>query len=157
MIDDLIQEVDDEQEILEITKKLEIYANIEHDVEEEEAALDAEESEQTAVDIREEWTEEDEVLAIQKKGRLAYEKSLNIAKPETAQVQAPPEKKQPAVPLAHVAVKERIVERKTSRPKDPMLTATVKQARESLFKQALRRSEKEEEDADSAETFAPIS
>lgn len=149
----MLRDVEDELEIVEITKKLELFSpEVESELPEVGANADA-----SAIDIREDWTEEDEALWAQKTGRTAHGKPDQ--KPKKPVSFAPVEQKQPlpklVTPKAHVAVKERIVERKPSRPTDPMLTSTAKQAKESLFRKTIRKASAEDPDVE--ETFSPIS
>lgn len=146
-----MKDVEDELEIFEITKKLQLFSPAEEDLLPEVSDT----ADASAIDIREEWTEEDEALFQQKMGRKAHDKTEH--KPKKHVSFTPVEAKQPSPtpPKTHVAVKERIVERKTSRPIDPMLTSTAKQAKESLFRKTIRKASAE--DPDQEETFSPIS
>lgn len=149
----MLRDVEDELEIFEITKKLELFSP-KDEIEIPEVGENADAS---AIDIREDWTEEDEALWAQKTGRTAHGKSDQ--KPKKPASFAPVEQKlptpKPATQKVHVAVKERIVERKPSRPTDPMLTSTAKQAKESLFRKTIRKASAEDPDVE--ETFSPNS
>lgn len=144
----MLRDVEDELEIFEITKKLQLFSPT-SESELPEISGDADTS---AIDIREDWTAEDEALFAQKSERRAH---IKTEQPRRQVTFSPMEPKKPAprAPKPHVAVKEHIVERKPSRPIDPMLTTTSKQAKESLFRKSIRKANAEDPYAE--ETFSP--
>lgn len=140
VIQGLLQEVEDELEIREISRKLDIFTTIE---DEEEQDNDDEPSEKgAAVDIREDWTDEDAAAFEIKKGRVAHEANLGTKHAMSSPSTVHYVKEQRVATSAAVKpiVKERIVERQTSRKvADPSVTATQNQVKESLFRRALRK------------------
>jgi hypothetical protein len=142
----MLRDVEDELDIFEITKKLQLFSP----TSETEVPQLGDDADTSALDIREDWTAEDEALYAQKAGRKAYSRT---EQPKKQVSFIPMEPKQSMPRKSNIAVKELVVERKPSRPSDPMLTATSKQAKESLFRKSLRKANAEDPDVE--ETFLP--
>jgi len=154
VIADLLRDVDDEIDIYELTKKLKIF-----DIMEKEEAAISEQAlavdDESALDIREDWTPEDEQLFVQKNGRSAHFAAPVLKGPVMKNRAVEPKKvvKPPTKAPLLTAVKERIVERKSSKPVDPSVTATTRHIKESLFRKTLLRDAGSKDEHN--ETFAP--
>jgi hypothetical protein len=141
MVDQLLTSLEDEIEIKGLTQKLKLF-----DTKDEGETSNWDD--ETAVDIREEWSAEDEVAFASKgKAHVPVKATPITAK---SQVQQPAQPKKPVI----TAIKEKVVERKPSRPKDPMATALPKQARESMFRKQMRK-DAASSDQNPNETLSP--
>lgn len=138
MVADLVRQVEDEIEVEELTRKFAGSTMLEQSPGEDW-------SEETAIDIKEEWTEEDAFAFNHRK----------VAHPEIKSPRAvtfKPKDTPKSKPSS--AIKDRIVERKSTKlpVKDPLDVGMHRQAKESLFRQALRKSSSNDK---SNETLAP--
>lgn len=157
MVSDLLRDVDDEIDINELTRKLKIFNSMESLASAEDEAAVEPQDETSAIDIREELTADDEQLFNTYKQRKAHKvetkpdtssKKVSFTEPEL------PSKPQ-TITTSLLAVKERIVERKTSRSvSDPARTATAKQVREQMLRKVLRKDASEDA-GDGEETLSP--
>ncbi len=139
----MILDVEDELDVFDIARKLEMVSKI------EEPSFDLSDEKGESFEIREEWTEEDESDFKQKTSRTSH---VPKPKPSVTFKIPPLMDSQAQTKVKPSAIKERIVERKPKKTTDPFVTVTTNQAKESLFKRSLRKTT----DTDnSKETFAP--
>jgi hypothetical protein len=142
MVTDLLRDVEDEIDVNELTRRLKIFDSMENLANAEAEGSEEPQDAASAIDIREDLTTEDEELF------NAYKKRVSFT--ETS---APP--KPPVATSPLLAVKERVVERKPTRPiADPARTATAKQVREQMCRKALRK-DASADSGDAEETLSP--
>lgn len=141
MVEGLLRDIQGQMEVSELARKLEAFSTIPGEPDE---AAPLEQAEGSAIDIREDWTPDDEEAYQDKSGRRSHPKKT-VSFAEDPVVPAKPAAVKAAVKAAspvsprQVAVKDRVVERRATRPAEPTSTIMSKHVRESMFRRELRK------------------
>jgi len=143
VVADLVRQVEEDIEVEELTKKF-AGSTV------REVSPGEDWNEETAIDIREEWSEEDTSAFDHRK--LAH---LELKSPKDVKYTPKDSPKSKPAPKPSSAVKDRIVVRQSTKLpiKDPLDAGVHRQAKESVFRQALRKSSYDGKGSN--ETLAP--
>ena len=151
MVEGLLKDIQAQMDVSELARKLEVFSTIPGEPDE---AAPLEQGEGSAVDIREDWAADDEEAYRGKSGRRTHpKKTVSFAEDPVAPAkQATVKTASPASPR-QVVVKDKVVERKATRPAEPASTIMSKHVRESMFRRELRKDAAS--DQTGGETLSP--